>query len=165
MSYSPSQLLMSHITRTKIPIARELLQQQVATNIHKQLKLRQELQKKNYDKGTKSLPPLTESERIRIRQDKIWVPAQVSRRRTSAPRSYVVTTADGQEYRRNRRDLLKTNEVLPVKTEPPEFDNSEQFNVTNNIQQPVSTTSIEPSLRRSTRKSVQPVRFKDYSME
>lgn len=33
-------------------------------------------------------------------------------------RSYIVTTSDGQQYRRNRCDLLKTGEPAPTTTEP-----------------------------------------------
>ena len=45
------------------------------------------------------------------------VPAVVTKEH-AAPRSLEVATSDGGVYRRNRRDLLKTNESLPVIMNP-----------------------------------------------
>ena len=70
MTYSPSQLLMSRATRTKIPIAKELLQPRVATNVHQQLKHCQEQQKQHYDKGAKPLKPLKQNEGAHLLQGK-----------------------------------------------------------------------------------------------
>jgi hypothetical protein len=60
------------------------------------------------DKSTKPLPPLEIGENIHLRQDSIWVPPNVSGLGPD-PRLYIFTTSDGQQYRRNHRDLLKTN--------------------------------------------------------
>ena len=51
MKYSPLQLLLSRVARTKIPLAKELLQPEVPVNIHQQLKKQQKWQKENYHKG------------------------------------------------------------------------------------------------------------------
>ncbi|CAB3978563.1 retrotransposon-like family member retr-1 [Paramuricea clavata] len=72
MTYSPSQLLMSRTTRTKIPISKELLLPAVPINAQQQLEQRQNQQKQNYDKSTKPLPPLEIGESIHLRQDSIW---------------------------------------------------------------------------------------------
>lgn len=125
MAYSPSQLLMSRFTRTKIPLSNELLLPQVAINAQQQLKQRQKRQKQNYDKSTKPLPPLEIGESVHLRQDSIWVPATVFGL-ASAPRSYIATTPDGQQYRRNRRDLLKTNILPPTIIEQTENVDEEQ---------------------------------------
>ncbi|CAB3992101.1 sec1 family domain-containing 2 [Paramuricea clavata] len=114
MTYSPSQLLMSRTTRTKIPIYPKSYYYQQCQSMHmqQQLEQRQNQQKQNYDKSTKPLPPLEIGESIHLCQDSIWVPATVSglaQDHISAPRSYIAATSDGQQYRRNRRDLLKTN--------------------------------------------------------
>ena len=71
MTYSPSQLLMSRITRTKIPVSKELLVPQIANNARQQLKQRQRRQKQNYDKSTKPLQPLDFGESVHLRQDSI----------------------------------------------------------------------------------------------
>lgn len=104
ISYSPSQLLMSRMKRTKIPIVRELLINNSS----------------NCDKNFRKRITTKEPNRYRHSQKakvyayvKTWFRYQLKRASTS--RSYMVTTADGQEYRRNRRDLQKTNEAKPVK--------------------------------------------------
>ena len=94
--------------KNKDPSSKELLVPQIANNARQQLKQRQRRQKQNYDKSTKPLQPLDIEESVHLRQDSIWVPAIVSRV-VPTPRSYIITTPDGQQYRRNRRDLLKTN--------------------------------------------------------
>ena len=71
MTYSPSQLLMSRITRTKIPVSKELLLPQIANNARQQLNQRQRRQKQNYDKSTKPLQPLDFGESVHLRQDSI----------------------------------------------------------------------------------------------
>ena len=67
MTYSPSQLLMSRITRTKIPVSKDLLVPQIANNARQQLKQRQKRQKQNDDKSTKPLQPLEIGESVHLR--------------------------------------------------------------------------------------------------
>lgn len=105
MTYSPSQLLMSRTARTKIPATKELLQPCVPTDVRQQLESRQRQQALYYNKGAKPLQPLKANENVRLRQGSTWVPAVVSES-ANTPRSYIVTTTNGQDYRRNRRDLL-----------------------------------------------------------
>lgn len=52
---------------------------------------------------------------MRLREGKQWRPAKVVKP-TPEPRSYLVE-ADGQQYRRNRRELIKTEEDTPACTE------------------------------------------------
>jgi hypothetical protein len=47
----------------------------------------------------------------------IWIPSKVTKQ--IDPRSYVVQTEDGREYRRNRRDLLKSRETSLQELDPP----------------------------------------------
>ena len=68
MTYSPSQLLMSRIARTKIQISQELLLPAVASEAKQQLAQQQKRQKQNYDKSTKPLPPLEIGENVHLRQ-------------------------------------------------------------------------------------------------
>lgn len=109
MTYSPSQLLMSRTARTKIPATKELLQPCVPTDVRQQLESRHRQQALYYNKGAKPLQPLKANENVRLRQGSTWVPAVVSES-ANTPRSYIVTTTNGQDYRRNRRDLLQTGE-------------------------------------------------------
>ena len=109
MTYSPSQLLMSRTARTKIPATKELLQPCVPTDVRQQLESRQRQQALYYNKGSTPLQPLKANESVRLRQGSTWVPTVVSES-ANTPRSYIVTTTNGQDYRRNRRDLLQTGE-------------------------------------------------------
>ena len=163
MTYSPSQLLMSRIARTKIPISQELLLPAVASEAKHQLAQQQKRQKQNYDKSTKPLPPLEIGENVHLRQGNIWIPATVSRL-ASAPRSYIITTTDGQQYRRNRRDLLKTNIPSTVSTDQTEIDDEEDYPTTI-PEQPVLNPQNPPDVRRSLRTTAIPRKYRDYEMK
>ena len=76
---------------------------------------KQQNQKKYYDRGSKLLTPLRDGDAVRMRRGNTWEPAKLVGESTSGePRSFVVT-ANNQEYRRNRRDILKTLEESPTK--------------------------------------------------
>ena len=104
MSYSSSQLLMSRITKSKLPVSNNLLHPKLATGVVKELTHCQQRQKHYYDMTAKPSSPLKENDSVRIRQNNTWVPARVTHPVTT-PRSYIVSTPSGQEYRRNRRHL------------------------------------------------------------
>ena len=74
MAYSPSQLLMSKITRSKLPVSNSLLHPKLATGVVKELTHCQQRQKHYYDMTAKPLPPLKENDSVRIRQNNAWVP-------------------------------------------------------------------------------------------
>ena len=175
MSYSPAQLLMSRTTRTKIPVAQELLKPQLATGVKQQLVTCQQQQARYYNQGAKPLTALKPQEAVRLRQGKTWVPALVDAK-AETPRSYLVTTASGQQYRRNRKDLLQTTETPPVISVPEDNDENHTTETSQTFQTPVTeeqpdvpahaTAPIEPAPtpppRRSTRNRSFPNRFKDY---
>ena len=162
MTYSPSQLLISRTTRTKIPISKELLLPAVPINAQQQLEQRQNQQKQNYDKSTKPLPPLEIGESIHLRQDSIWVPATVSGL-APAPRSYIVATSDGQQYRRNRRDLLKTN--IPPSTIIEQTDGVSEEQPTIIPQPPDLDLQNPPNQGRPMRTTALPIKYRDYVMK
>ena len=171
MTYSPSQLLMSRTAGRKIPATRELLQPRVPINVRQQLEARQNQQALYYNKGARPLQPLEPNESVRLCQGKAWVPTVITDT-ANTPRSYIVTTANGQDYRRNRRDLLKTNEpphsILgpsePIETETeeitPDTDGNEQTKPDNLHEEPKEEP--EPVQRVSTRKKVLSSKFKDF---
>ena len=121
MKYSPSQMLMSRTLRTKIPTAMKVLIPNVV-NPREELIQRQEKQKEQYDKiqRAKDLPPLDPGDVVRVRKGNVWEPAIVTQD-NEHPRSYVVNR-DGREIRRNRSDLLRTNEDPPSPTKENLFD-------------------------------------------
>ena len=94
MSYSPSQLLMSRITRSELPVSNSLVHPKLATGVVKELTHCQQPQKHYYDMAAKPLSPLKEYDGVRIRQNNTWVPAQVTHPVTT-PRSYRVLTPSG----------------------------------------------------------------------
>ena len=81
MTYSPSQLFMSHVTRTKFPVTTELLQPKLVTEVYQQLKACQQRQVHYYNQGTKPLTTLELQEVVRLRQGKTWTPAISGRER------------------------------------------------------------------------------------
>ena len=121
MTYSPAQLRMSRATRTKIPVSQELLEPQLATKVKQQLEACQQSQAHYYNQGAKPITALKPQEVVRLRQGTTWILALVNEK-AETPRSYLVTTATGQQYRRNRKDLLKTGKSTPVKSVPEDHD-------------------------------------------
>ena len=153
MTYSPSQLLMNRTIRTKLPTAREELHPKLPVNVREQLEKRQKQQAFFYNKNAKPLPSLHVNEGVRLRDTdkKQWIPAKVTAE-AETPRSYIVTTESGRQYRRNRRFLLKTSE-------PPED--------TQDVDIPDTLTAggtKPPEVRRSKRNVTLPRKFQDYVM-
>ena len=164
MTYSPLQLLMSRIARTKILILQELLLPAVASEAKQQLAQQQKRQKQNSDKSTKPLPPLEIVGNVHLRQGSIWIPATASGL-ASAPRSYIITTTDGQQCHKNRRDdLLKTNIPSTVSTDQTEIDDEEDYPTTI-PEQPVLNPQNPPDVRRSLRTTAISRKCRDYVMK
>ena len=105
MTYSPAQLLMSRASRTKIPVSQELLEPKLATKVKQQLEACQQNQAHYYNQGAKPLTAVKPQEVVRLRQGTTWIPALVNEK-AETPRSYLVTTATGQQYRRDRKDFV-----------------------------------------------------------
>lgn len=108
---SPAQLFLNRRLKTTLPTAAELLKPEVVgDDIHVQLRKRHEIQKHYYDKRAGSeLPVLKEKDTVmmRSRDGSGWTRATVVSNHHN-PRSYVVQTADGTNYRRNRYHLRPT---------------------------------------------------------
>lgn len=116
--FSPSQLLMSRKLRSVLPetVDNVLPNSPNYDLVQEKLLAKQEYQKRFHDVGSKPLKPLKIGDPCRIRQSNgLWRPAVVSNQH--AKRSYVVETPDGAMYRRNRRDLIKTNENIVIQND------------------------------------------------
>ena len=117
---SPAQALMSRRPRSVLPIVQHKLTPSVingaqfSTNRQRQ----QQHQKRYYDKTASSLSPLRKGEIVRFKYDpnSKWEKAKVVQAHVT-PRSYIIETKDGVQYRRNRRHLRRTSE--------PPFDTTE----------------------------------------
>ncbi|XP_044005925.1 uncharacterized protein K02A2.6-like [Aphidius gifuensis] len=106
MSVSPAQLCAGRRFRTKIPVLSSKLTPKVPTNVKQELLKKQTTQKIYYDKTARELPQLNVGDKILLKQGKSVEPAKVIAKHDS-PRSFIVTTPDGGEYRRNRSHLVK----------------------------------------------------------
>jgi hypothetical protein len=168
MSNSPAQLLMSRKLRTKIPVKDDTLIPTVIKTAHSDLKNRQDLQKKYHDANAKPLPSLQEGDSVRIRQKNTWEPALVTKVH-NAPRSFIVTTEDGQNYRRNRQHLLKTAEpppkIIGPEIEPDEHHLDKHSEMAAEVAQKNPLNKDPCATRsRSGRLVKLPSRFRDYDM-
>jgi transposase InsO family protein len=103
---SPAQRLMGRRTRTLLPTTHKLLVPKVITPSKVQLELsrQQANQKYYYDKHSHPLTPLKLGDQVNFQKGHRWLPATITAN-TDSPRSYVITTPNGQIYRRNRRHL------------------------------------------------------------
>ena len=118
---SPAQMLMSRRTRTLLPVTEELLQPKVVEGVPDDIKERKQKAKFYYDKTAKDLPELDIGETVRIQPDQdkqLWRKATCLQK--VGPRSYLVQTADGHKYRRNRKFLRATGEEFCMT--PPSAD-------------------------------------------
>ena len=103
---SPSEMLMNRKLRNRLPQVDsesiEINERQVKRKL-KQVEL--------YNQHAKDLPVLKPNDVVRVRKDDRWankaqVLVQIS------PRSYKVLTKEGKVIRRNRRQLLRTDESM-----------------------------------------------------
>ncbi len=110
---SPAQRLFGRRTRSRIPMTSKLLKPETVTNAETKLKESKAKQAYYYDKEAKELKPLHEGDTVRVQPNKgksKWIQATVQRQ--VDVRSYEVATEDGRIFRRNRRHLRKTSEMM-----------------------------------------------------
>ena len=114
-----------------------------------------------------------------MHRNHVWMPATVIRE-DSHPRSYIVKRS-GTEYRRNRRDLLQTAEVVPRDDDPiddPIVDAQPAPQVgvvpvappvvpreAGAAPLPVVNRMVEPRSPRPRRVIVRPAKYNDYVCE
>ena len=159
--YSPSQMLMSRMLHSKLPITPTALQPRVV-DARKALITRQEKQKVYFDRNAKPLSTLTPGDPVRIQNGSRWEPAVVMAEDPN-PRSFIVRKGDKQ-YRRNRKHLLKTkdSQTLPPPSPPrePREEKEEEMPQTEG-QQSILTP---PTASRNGRAIRRPQKYKDYVM-
>jgi hypothetical protein len=112
---SPAQRLYSRRTATRLPTAKKRLMPQVKNPTAVTQKLTEDRHvraKKYFDRGTKPLEPLKAGDTIRVRIGNTWQPAALllPNHRSLPPRSYPIQLPSGRQTRRNRRDLLLSQE-------------------------------------------------------
>lgn len=107
MTASPSQILMSRITRTKLPIKDRLLEPKVQNGIKVELIKNQQKVKVYHDKSAKRQPQLKPEDNVVYLKNGLWEPARVVAKHES-PRSYIIKKPDQTILRRNRVHLRKS---------------------------------------------------------
>ena len=108
---SPAQLLMGRRLRSNLPVVSSQLQPEVVHPELVKLKLKEnkQTQKRYYDIGSRSLPPIQKREKARVQIQGKWEPVVVIND-AKTPRSYIVRTESGKILRRNRKHLMKLQE-------------------------------------------------------
>lgn len=137
IGYSPSQLLMSRICKTKIPICSDLLKPQLCQNVHDKLKNRHNIYNKYYNKSVKNLEPLNPGNDVTVYDhvQKKWNTGKVISQH-SLPRSYLIEGQSGEIVRRNRIHIKPSlNKFVPSSEDDGELpqDNEKSLVVRNNI--------------------------------
>ena len=102
--------------------------------------------KQHYYRGAKPLKPLKQNKGVHLQQSKTGQPAVLSSK-AHTPRSYLVTTSDGQQYLCNKRNLLKTGEPAPTITVPTQ-DKTDEGPVTTSYRPLESTHNMPCTISR-----------------
>ena len=150
---SPAQLFFGRRTQTRFPTSPKLLQPQTISDVPTKIHEKQQMQKLYYDRGAKSLPSFEAGQSVLLRDNSKWKPATIITN-ASTPRSYIVQTPEGINFRRNRRDLRKSLHT------PIDFD----IETPRNTEQKEVEKSQSPTvcIRRSGRTIQTPAYLRDY---
>lgn len=150
---SPAQLLMGRQLRGTCPVSNQLLRPKHVdpADVKETREGIQARQRKYYDRSAHPLPPIKPGEQVRMWKDSRWKPADVLEQ-SEQPRSFVVQTEEGGEYRRNRTDLLK------LRTEPVASENEHPASPYKNSDETPSDNlnSPSPTVRRISQRQVKP---------
>ena len=144
---SPATMLMNRMLRTRLP-----RMNQEKSHLDKAILE----QKQYYDAKTKPLPPLAEGSTVRIHRGKSWDSLAQVVKTADSPRSYISQDEAGKILRRNRRDLLHTNEEFTVESPHDSGDNDLEL-IKSPSQSTQSTATVQaPSSNFSTRTQMSP---------
>lgn len=129
---SPSQRLMSRTTRSLIPTHEQHLKPQVVDGVGEQLKYLREKQKVYHDRNARPASELAIGDKVRLqRGERDWIGATVKNVHNK-PRSFIVETDDGREFRRNSSQLHTTRAKIET---PP--------HIAANVSEPAAKTPKE----------------------
>lgn len=111
VNYSPSQLMMSRVCKTRLPVDKSVLKpcsldpQEIVRGKEEQVRVT----KSYYDRNCRDLPVLHSDQQIIVRNPitNTWGSGQVVQQ-SEYPRSYIVRDGRGEILRRNRRDLKES---------------------------------------------------------
>ena len=114
---SPVQRLFGRRTKTLLPTSSRLLKPKIPEDVDQKIKLEKAKQSLYFNEGARELQELRPGHIVRIQPQKSQVGKQKDWTRARVDgkvdiRSYQVRTEDGRIYRRNRRHLRRTQEVV-----------------------------------------------------
>lgn len=103
---SPAELLNNRKLRSIVPCSPQLLEPKLhhPADVSRELQLRQSIQKKYFDKGSKNLKPFIIGDKVKVRVNGKWINGMVSG--LSGPRSYTLRLVTGRLIRRNRKQII-----------------------------------------------------------
>lgn len=133
--FTPAQLLMGRNLRSVLPLLPKHLHpvQLSEMDIKASQQQRKERQAYYYNQHAKPLSKLSAGTNVQIKHlARKWTPATVMLQ-ADQPRSYILRTHDGAEYRRNRRD------IIPIATHPAPTEETTKAATTNPEQREKST--------------------------
>jgi hypothetical protein len=132
-----------------MPIKPELLKPMVITGVQEKKEASRGKAREYYNRGSKMLTELSEGDTIRIQLpgDKIRTKGIVIKK--VGERSYLVKSRVG-EYRRNRKDIIKTDEDPPTETEMEEPD-LDDYSPVQDQREPIVPDPPQQAPRRSGR--------------
>lgn len=155
---SPAQRLYSRRLRSNIPMITSQLKPEIQRNVSEEIRNKRQKAKQQFDKTAKRLPIIEIGQDVYFQRNpensSNWSKGSLTN--TLNERSSVVTTENGQSYRRNRIHIRPATEVL---TNTPMV---EQRSPDENIDEP--NTSEAQKRRQPGRIKTVPIRFKDYDL-
>lgn len=174
LKFSPAQLLMNRRLKDKIPMSANLLKPAIISDSREMLQQRQHRQKYFYDRGSRKNRNYHVGDNVRLHRGKVWDAAIITGQHDT-PKSFYVTTSDGETYRRNQRFLnpwSKPVQIMPhsddTYTQTDKSETSQAVTLKPKLSKFVSPPDVpqEPqqpiSPRRSGRTRVPPVWLQEY---
>lgn len=114
IKYSPAQLLLNRVVKTKIPVSTAILAPTIPVNICDKIKKKYSNQKYFYDKNAKDLKKLQVGQTILFQKNNSWNIGKILEEVND--RSYLLTDTFGSTFRRNRIFLKETSLPFKYKT-------------------------------------------------
>ena len=145
---SPAQRLFGRRTKTNLPTASKLLKPKLVKDVTTKKQKKKEKTEKRYNKNAKPLEALKPGDTVRVNltgKNAKWIKATVNE--YCGHRSYRIITEDGRSFRRNRKNLIKTQEHYSNK----QLDD-----------EPMPTMHTPPAVRKSQRERRRPKYLSEY---
>lgn len=161
VGFSPSELFMNRLCKTKIPVSAELLKPKLHPDIQKRLQAKQNIAKHYFNRHARDLSPLNAENNVVVYDHikKTWQSGKVVSPHET-PRSYIVKDQQQNIVRRNRIDLRHSrNMYKPVTDNNSLMPEEIEANINPNVDLPSSVQPELPTVTRSGRVVRKPVKL------